>query len=108
MGVSIPVKGRVGRYNTFTHLNWSVVLTGNDELAIKCLSIFENCNRPYTRDLSPVSRGEVLGNSVESDMPWVCFLEACKYIDTSVIHLFQKKEGEDNGQDSDEGSTAGG
>ena len=84
------------------------MLTGNDELAIKCLSIFENCNRPYTRDLSPVSRGEVLGNSVESDMPWVCFLEACKYIDTSVIHLFQKKEGEDNGQDSDEGSTAGG
>ena len=41
-------------------------------------------------------------------MPWVCFLEACTYIDTSVIHLFQKKEGEDNGQDSDEGSTAGG
>lgn len=34
----------------------------------------------------------------------VFFFEVCIYIDIFVIYLFQKKEGEDNGQDFDEGS----
>ena len=53
----------------------------------------------------PVST-KVIGNSVGGNMG--IFFDRHTHINICNIYLFQKREGEDNGQDSDEGSTAGG
>lgn len=53
----------------------------------------------------PVST-KVIGNSVGGNVG--IFLIGIHILISVIFYLFQKREGEDNGQDSDEGSTAGG